>query len=168
MLAVPSPWPQSEMNEFLETYFYATEAFFIDEINSAHPNTGEIFATCRAHTNWIMSSRQRGRTDWHPRHISGGDLIMVTATLGSLHAYFFHSCKWKDGWIGFGSRIENAEFHKLGRVDLPLELHSKEIKQRCGAKRTLISFEFQFSQEGKLIYSSQQTALLVKSEHRIQ
>jgi hypothetical protein len=159
---ITSPWSPNDMTQFLEHFFYSPDAFLISEITQEDAKSGEIRAVCKAGTAWLVAPYQRGSEAKHPRHISGGDLVMLTGSLGSLHAYFFHDCKWHDGWVGFGNRIEKAEFHNLGRIDLPLELFSKEVKVRRGAKRTLISYEFRFTQGDKLIYTSQQTALFVK------
>lgn len=158
-----SPWKHSEISEFFESYFYKPEAFLIHEILSADIETGQIVAKCRANTSWLIAPFQREKVPYHPLHISGGDLVMLTASLGSLHAYFFHQCKWKNGWVGFGSRMEKVEFHNLAHVTQELDLYSSELKVRRGSKRTLITFSFRFEQNKKVIYTSQQTALFVKA-----
>ncbi len=162
-MMIKSPWPTTEMALFLENYFYSPAAFSISTINQADPTTGEIRAECAPLTSWLIAPHQRGDETVHPRHVSGGDLVMLTASLGSLHAYFFHGCKWQEGWVGFGNRMENVVFHNLARVDRRLELASKEIKVRVGSKRVLLEFGFEFTQDGKQIYSSQQTALFVRN-----
>lgn len=159
---IPSPWPSKEIALFLEHYFYSPDAFLISEVLSADSSLGEIRARSAKDSRWLVAPYQRGDEVRHPRHISGGDLVMLTASLGSLHAYFFHQCRWEEGWVGFGNRMENVIFHQLARTDLELDLFSKETAVRRGSKRTLMSFEFQFSQQGKLVYSSHQTALFVK------
>lgn len=140
------PWSDQETAEFLEHFFYSPEAFLISDVLNADPEAKEVTAQVKADSKWLVSPYQRGPESRHPRHVSGPDMVMLTAALGSLHAYFFHSCKWKDGWVGFGSRMEEVEFHNLARIDLPLSLHSKELRGRRGARRTLIEFEFKFTQ----------------------
>jgi len=161
---IKSPWPKAEMDEFLEHHFYAPDAFLISEVIKGDSTAGEIFAVCKPDTSWLVAPYQRGPELRHPRHVSGGDLLMLTASLGSLHAYFFHACKWHEGWVGFGNRMDNVQFHNLAKINLPLELYSKETRVRRGSKRTLISFEFRFTQDGKPIYTSEQTAMFIKAE----
>src|SRR5690348_12946006 len=125
-----SPWSELETAEFFKDFFYSREAFLISEVLTADEGAKEITAQAKENTQWLVAPYQRGPESRHPRHISGPDMVMLTATLGSLHAYFFHSCKWQDGWVGFGSRMENVEFHNLAQIDLPLTLHSKELRAR--------------------------------------
>jgi hypothetical protein len=159
---ISSPWSEMEMCLFLEHYFYSPDAFLIGTVLTASSTSGEITAVCHENTHWLVAPFQRGLESKHPRHISGSDLLMLTASLGSLHAYFFHSCKWQDGWVGFGNRMENVEFHNLASIGAPLELYSKEVRVRRGCKRTLLNFEFKFTQNEKLIYTSNQTAMFIK------
>lgn len=162
---IKSPWG-SEMKRFLEGYFYEPEAFLLDEIVSADREAGIIEARASEGSQWLVAPYQKGDEITHPRHISGADLIMLTASLGSLHAYFFHRCYWHEGWVGFGNRIENAQFHSLATLAKPLTTRSKEVRVRRGEKRTLLEFEFEFSQEGDQgmtkIYTSRQMAMFLR------
>ena len=160
-MKIKSPWDQ-EMDRFLDGYFYAPEAFLLDEIISARADDGVIEAKSNVGTQWLVAPYQKGNEVTHPRHISAADLLMLTASLGSLHAYFFHRCLWHEGWVGFGNRIEKAQYHALAMITKPLDLRSKEVRVRRGEKRTLLEFEFEFSQESKVVYTSRQTAMFLR------
>jgi hypothetical protein len=161
---IPSPWTSAEISDFLEHYFYSQKAFLISQVITANAEKGEMSAVCDKDTEWLVSPHQRGPESRHPRHVSGSDLIMLTASLGSLHAYFFHHCKWHEGWVGFGNRMQNVEFHQLAKINVPLMIHSKELRVRRGTRRTLLNLDFKFTQDNKLVFSSNQTALFVKEQ----
>lgn len=160
-----APWPEAERRLFLDHYFYRPEAFLVDEITAADTSTRVMRGSFQTDRPLLVAPFQKIHPD-HPAHVSGADMIMMTVSLGSLHAYFFHRCLWHEGWVGFGSRMENVEFRNLAVIGPPMALHSREIKTRVGPKRCILEFEFQFEQEGKTVYRSQQTAMFVKN-HRL-
>ena len=88
---------------------------------------------------------------------------MVTGSLGCLHAWFFHGCRWDEGWTGFGNRIHKAEFRKLGVRGPRLELHSRETRSRAQSKRVVIRYAFEFRQDGELVYVGDQSAMFLKN-----
>ena len=91
-----------------------------------------------------------------------GPSSMATASLGCLHAWFFHGCRWDEGWVGFGNRIHRAEFRKLGRRGPPLSLESREIRSRHSSRRVVIRYQFRFRQDDELVYASEQSAMFVR------
>jgi hypothetical protein len=99
--------------------------------------------------------------DVHPAHVTGAEMIMLTASLGALHAWFFHGLRWDKGWAGFGSRIHRADFKALATIGPPMRLESKETRTRTGPKRVVSRYEFEFFQEEKLVYKSEQSAIFV-------
>jgi hypothetical protein len=157
-------WSQAQIEKFFEGYFYAREVFYISDVLDADAAAGTLRARVKENTHWQVAQFQRGPEHVHPRHVNGSDLIALTASLGALHAYFFHQCLWEDGWVGFGNRIENAEFKALAAIDRPLELKSTETRLRKGAKRVILEFDFEFSQDGKPVYLSRQMATFLKRE----
>ena len=98
----------------------------------------------------------------HPAHVAAPELIMLSGNLGCLHAWFFHGCRWDEGWTGFGNRIHRADFKNLARLGPPLDLHSRETRTRNGARRVVIRYEFRFEQEGRPVYFGDQTAMFLK------
>ena len=43
-----------------------------------------------------------------------------------------------------------------------LRMHSRETRSRAGPKRVVIRYEFRFSQEDRLVYFGDQSAMFVK------
>ncbi|HVN64652.1 MAG TPA: hypothetical protein VMT58_08430 [Candidatus Binataceae bacterium] len=157
-----SPPSKLELERFVSTYLYSSEAFLIDEVTRIDPATREIEARMDTTRPLPVARYQVGDPGTHPRHVSGPDLVLITGNLGCLHAYFIHGCRWEDGWVGFGNRIHRADFRSLVTVGPPLRLHSKETKTRTGSKRVVMRYEFRFWQEEKLVYFGDQSAIFVK------
>jgi hypothetical protein len=79
-----------------------------------------------------------------------------------MHAWFFHGCRWDEGWTGFGNRIHRADFKKLALIGPPLRLESRETRARTGARRVVLRFEFRFWQGDGLVYFGDQSAMFVR------
>jgi hypothetical protein len=94
--------------------------------------------------------------------VAGGEIVMATGSLGCLHAWFFHGCRWDEGWAGFGNRIHRADFKSLALVGPPLALHSRETRTRLGPRRVVLRFEFRFEQDGRLVYLGDQSAMFFR------
>ena len=150
------------MTRFLDTYFYDRTAFLIDEVRRIDAEANEVEAVMDTTRHLPYGSLQRGDPALHPRHVSGPELVMVTANLGSLHAYFVHGCRWDAGWVGYGNRIHRADFKRLARVGPPVVLHSREVRSRLGPARLVSRYLFRFEQEGEVVYQAEQTAQFLK------
>jgi hypothetical protein len=159
---VRGPFADGEMDRFLDAYFYDRSAFLIDEVRRIDPEANEIDAVTDTSRHLPYAALQRGDPAVHPRHVSGPELLMLTANLGSLHAYFVHGCRWGHGWVGFGNRIHRADVRRLARLGPPLHLHSQELRSRNGASRLVSRYRFRFEQEGSVVYEAVQTAQLFK------
>jgi len=158
---IPGPHNPDQMRLFLDTFHYGEEAFLIDEIAKLDARRRAVQAYMDTNRYLPLAQYQRVRPG-HPSHVSGSEIIMATANLGCLHAWFFHGCRWDEGWVAFGSRIQRAEFKNLALVGPPLELGSREVKSRIGPNRATIWFEYEFSQEGRLVYFGDQTATFLR------
>ncbi len=164
--AIPGPYDSAEMQHFLDTFLYREEAFLVDEVVSLDAERRAIEA--RMDTTRPLPFASQQRTDArHPPHVAGGELLMLTANLGCLHAWFFHGCRWDEGWAGFGNRIHRADFKRLARIGPPLRLESRETRTRVSARRAVLRYEFRFWQhyDGRgeeLVYLGDQTAMFVK------
>ena len=159
---VRGPFPADEMARFLDAYFYDPSAFLIDEVTRLDAGANRVEAVMDTTRHLPYGSLQRGDPRLHPRHVSGPELVMLTANLGSLHAYFVHGCRWDEGWVGYGNRIHRADFKRLARVGPLLELHSEEIRSRRGERRLVSRYRFRFEQEGEVVYAAEQTAQFLK------
>lgn len=145
------------MARFLDTFLYEDEAFLIDEIVRLDLQRREIAARVDT-TRALPLARHQRVGPRHPAHVSGPELVMLTGNLGCLHAWFFHGCRWDEGWVGFGNRIHRADFNSLALIGPALELESREKRARVGPSRIVIRYEFRFRQEGRLVYYGDQTA----------
>lgn len=160
---VPGPWAPEEMQRFLASYLYTEEAFLIDEVVCADKDALTMEAVMDTTRYLPLARLQRADPEVHPAHVSGAEMIMLTANLGTLHGWFFHGLRWDEGWAGFGNRIHRADFRTLARLGPPMRLESRETKTRVGPKRVVSRYEFRFWQEENLVYQSDQTAIFVRN-----
>ncbi len=158
---IPGPIDPAEMDRFLDTFMYREDAFLVDEVRRLDPLAREIDALLDTERPLPFAAQQRTH-DGHPAHVAAGEILQATGSLGCLHAWFFHGCRWDEGWAGFGNRIHRADFKEIVRRGPPLELHSHETRTRTGTSRIVIRYAFEFRQEGKLAYQGDQTAMFVK------
>ena len=158
---IPAPCDPAEIRYFLETFLYREDAFLVSEITGLDAGARRIDAVLDTTLPLPISQYQRVDKG-HPAHVSAPDMLIITGNLGCLHAWFFHGCRWDEGWSGFGNRIHRADFKQLARIGPPLELVSQETRTRVGKRRIVLRYEFRFSQEGKLIYLGDQTAMFFK------
>ena len=154
---IPGPYPPGEMTRFLETFQYTPEAFLVDEVLSLDSDRLEVEARMNTTKPLPVTAYQRPTPDYPP-HVAGADLLLLTGNLGCLHAYFFHGCRWDEGWVAYGSRVHSANFKALARVGPPLELHSSETRTRKSARRLVSHYLFSFTQEGQTVYEGEQSA----------
>jgi hypothetical protein len=158
---IPGPYDPAEMRRFLDTFLYREEAFLVDEVTELDGSALAVEA--RMDTTRPLPFAGQQRTDvHHPPHVSAGELLMATGSLGCLHAWFFHGCRWDEGWNAFGSRIHRATFKQLARIGPPLRLRSRETRSRVGTRRVVLRFLFEFSQDGDPVYIGDQTAMFLK------
>lgn len=157
---MPSPDP-AELARFREGFLYRDEAFLVDAVTDACAETRTLAARLETTRPLLYSTRQRNGPH-HPAHVAAADMLAVTGTLGSLHAWLFHGVRWEDGWAGFGNRIHRADFKHIARIGPPLELHSAETRTRAQPARVVLRYEFRFEQEGKVVYLGDQTAMFFK------
>jgi hypothetical protein len=158
------PIDPEEMRAFFASFFYDEAAFLVDEVVRVDGERHEIEARLDT-TRVLPTARHQRVSQVHPAHVSGPDLLMVTACLGSLHAWFFHGVRWDEGWVGYGSRIHWAEFRHLAHAGPALDLLSRETAARADARRLVIGYAFDFRQAGRSVYRSEQTALFLKDRH---
>jgi hypothetical protein len=158
------------MRRFLESFMYREDAFLVDEVTRLDASTREIEA--RMDTTRPLPFAEHQRTDErHPAHVAGAEILMVTGCLGCMHAWFFHGCRWDEGWAGFGSRIYRADFRMLARIGPPLWLSSRETRTRVGPRRVVLRYDFRFWQgersadaPERLVYVGDQSAMFVKDQ----
>jgi hypothetical protein len=149
------------MRRFLDSFLYEQEAFLVDEVTKLDRDARLVEAVMETTRPLPFAALQRTDAK-HPAHVSGSELVMATGSLGCLHAWFFHGCRWDEGWVAFGSRIHRADFKALARIGPPLRLESHETRSRVGPRRLVLRYGFRFRQEENLVYSGDQTAMFLK------
>ncbi len=157
---LPAPCDSAELTRFLDSFLYAREAFLVDRILRMDAEAAEIDAELDTTRALPFAAAQRVSAS-HPAHVSAPELLMATGSLGCLHAWFFHGCRWDEGWVAFGSRIHRADYRRVARIGPPLELHSRETRTRVGPKRVVLRYDFTFRQEGETVYTGDQTAMFL-------
>ena len=156
-----SPPDPAELRRFLATFLYREEGFLVDEVLDLREDERAVAARMDTTRSLHYSALQRTGPG-HPAHVAAAEMLVLTGNLGCLHAWFFHGCRWSEGWAGFGARIHRADFKALARIGPPLELESRELRARVGPRRVVIRYEFLFRQEGALVYAGEQTAIFAK------
>ncbi len=157
---MPKPHPE-ELRRFLDSFLYHEEGFLLDEVLDIDPEQRSVRARLET-TKPLPYTRLQRNGPHHPAHVAAAEMLALTGSLGCLHAWFFHGCRWDEGWSGFGVRIHRAEFKTLTRIGPPLRLTSRETRTRAEPTRIVLRYEFEFFQEDKQVYFGDQTAIFVK------
>jgi len=153
---------EAELERFRASFLYQPAAFLVDEVLGIDPEQRAIEAVLRTTRALPLSDLQRPSTS-HPPHVSAGDLLQATGSLGCLHAWLFHGCRWDEGWVGFGTRIHHAHFERLVERGPDLRLSSRELRSRVGPKRVVLRYTFEFFQAGERAYLGEQSAMFVRA-----
>ena len=151
------------MERFLATFLYREDAFLIDEVLQLDAHERRIEA--RMDTRRWLPFAALQRTDrHHPAHVSGAEILMITGCMGCMHAWFFHGCRWDEGWAGFGNRVHRADFKRLARIGTDLRLESRETRSRIGERRVVLRYDFHFWQNDDLVYVGDQSAMFIRGQ----
>lgn len=153
--------PPDLLQRFVDSFLYSEDAFFVDEITRVDAEARALEAVLDTARPLPLSRCQR-TSPLHPAHVSAAELLMATGSLGCLHAFLFHGCRWDEGWAGFGNRIHRADFKRLARIGPPVTLESRETRTRVGARRIMIRYDFRFLQAGEVVYLGDQSAMFVQ------
>lgn len=149
------------LQRFVDTFLYTAEAFFVDELTRVDVESRSLEAVLDTTRPFPLARCQRTSSQ-HPAHVSAAELLMATGSLGCLHAFLFHGCRWDEGWAGFGNRIHRADFKRLATIGPPIVLESTQTRTRVGSRRIVIRYAFRFLQAGQLVYVGDQSAMFVK------
>ncbi len=145
--------------DFVADCPYAPEGLLIDEVLEIDPARSLVAARMPTHGGLPLTSTQRAHPARHPSHVAGGLLVHMTGMVGFLHAYYLLGLRHREGWIGYGARIHHARFHQLAPPGPPLVLRGWATQVRRGAASAVVRYAFEFSQEGRLVYEGDQTAV---------
>jgi 3-hydroxymyristoyl/3-hydroxydecanoyl-(acyl carrier protein) dehydratase len=141
---------------------YGPEGIIIDKILEVDRAASRIVARMPCHADLPLTHTQRVHPLFHPRHVAGGLMVHVTGIVGFAHAYYVLELRHAEGWIGFGARIHSARFRALAQPGAPLMVECRATRVRKGARRVLGRYEFRFTQDDKLVYEGDQTAMFMR------
>jgi hypothetical protein len=153
---------EAELERFRASFLYEPGAFLVDEVVRADPEKRALEAVLDTSRPLPLSDLQRPSAS-HPAHVAAGDLLQVTGSLGCLHAWLFHGCRWEEGWVGFGARIHRVDFERLVERGAELRLTSRELRSRVGPRRIVLRLTFEFFQSGARVYFGEQSAMFLRA-----
>ncbi len=148
--------------EFIDDCPYGPDAMLLDEVLEIDAAQSLIRVRMPTHDALPITAAQRAHPVRHPRHVSGGLMVHMTGIAGFAHVFYLLGLRHRDGWIGYGARIHSARFRALAVPGDPLHLECKATRLRKGEERALGRYEFRFTQNGKLVYEGDQTAMWMK------
>ena len=93
-----------------------------------------------------------------PKHVPGAVMVQITGTLGNIHAVCALGLRMSEGWVGFGTHIHEARFRGLGHLGPAMRCELKVERVRRLGTGVFVTYAFDFSQEGRAIYRSRQSA----------
>ena len=145
--------------DFLADCPYAPEAILIDEVLEIDRDASRIVARMPTHENLPLTVHQRVHVERHPLHVAAGAMVHLTGMLGFAHAYFVLDLRQADGWIGFGTNIQEARFGRLATIGPPLRAECRGTQVRRIRGTLYAKYAFRFEQEGAVVYESRQAAV---------
>ncbi len=152
--------------DFVADCPYGPGGLLIDEILTIDKETGLVRVQMPTTDELPLTREQRVHPTRHPRHVSGGLMVHMTGMVGFVHAYYVLGLRHRDGWIGYGARINSARFHALAAPGEPMILEGKTTQLRQSKTKVLARYDLRFTQGDTLVYEGDQTALwtLIKEE----
>lgn len=143
---------------FVKNALYTPEAWFLHELLKVDRDEARIVAlmdTCA-----LGELVQAQRTDsGHARHVPAACVIQSTGVLGNLHSQLILDLAPEDGWFGYGTRIRDARFHRMGEIGPPVTATLEATRVRCRRGTWFCEYRFTYEQSGELFYTSDQSAV---------
>lgn len=152
-MEIPVDWK----DDFARESLYAPEAWFIHELLALDEIAGVIRARTDTTRLGFLVDAQRDLPG-HARHLPGAVAIQITGTLGQLHATYLLRLRPSDGWVGFGTHLKMARFPSMGVIGPPLDVQATVLRSRAIRGTVFNEYRFAFTQEGRTVYESEQTA----------
>lgn len=143
---------------FIASSLYAPEHWYLHELLEIDHETHRVRALMDTTRLGALVDAQRTESG-HALHVPAACVIQATGVLGNIHAREVLGLLAEDGWFGYGTRITQARFHTMGRIGPAVIATCSVTKRRRVRGIWFVDCEFEFTQEGALIYSSQQSAV---------
>jgi hypothetical protein len=141
---------------------YGPGGLLLDEIVEIDAANHRVVARMPTFDDLPLTREQRAHAVRHPRHVSGGLMVHMTGMSAFVHAYFVLGLRHADGWVGYGAKIHSARFRALAPPGEPLLLECTATQMRRGEASVFARYSFRFTQEDKLVYEGDQSALWTK------
>ena len=151
---VPMPLPELFQRESL----YLEEAWFLDDVLELDKDAGRIVASLETERLDGLVHAQRPWDGRHAQHLPGAVAVQMTGTLGNLHAVMIMGLLPSEGWVGYGTGIKRARFPSVGVIGPPVIATAQALRCRQVRGTWFLEYDFEFSQEERSVYESQQTA----------
>lgn len=148
--------------DFVADSSYGPGGILLDEVILVDPENQRVAATMPTSADLPLTREQRAHPLFHPRHVSGGLMVHMTGMIATVHAYYVLGLRHRDGWVGYGAKINSARFKALAPPGEPLVLECVAKQLRQTPKTVLARYDFVFKQGDTLIYEGDQTALWTK------
>ena len=145
--------------ELVRDSLYDESGLYFDEVLAIDRERSAIRLRMPTHADLPLTRSQRVDPVRHPRHVSGGLMVHMSAMVGYVHAYYCLDLRTADGWVGYGAIINKARYPHLARVGEPLELEGRALQIKRGAARLVVRYAFLFEQSGVPVYQGDQTAV---------
>ena len=149
--------------DFVADCLYGEGGLLLDEILEVDVEASRIRARMPTHAGLPLTEHQRVDPVLHPRHVSGGLMVHMTGVAGFVHFYYILGLRHADGWTGYGAKIHKARFKKLAEPGAPLELMCQATRVRKIRQTINVRYNFEFTQDGALVYQGDQTAMWLKA-----
>lgn len=138
---------------------YDESGLFFDEVLAIDRERSAVRLRMPTHADLPLTRSQRIDPERHPRHVSGGLMVHMSAMVGFVHAYYCLDVRRAAGWVGYGAIIHKVRYPQLARIGEPLELEGRATHVKRGASRLVIRYAFLFEQAGAAVYEGDQTAV---------
>ena len=148
--------------DFVADAPYGPAGLLFDEITEIDLPGNRVVVRMPTHDDLPLTREQRAHPLRHPRHINGGLMVHMTGMVGFAHFYYIVGLRHRDGWVGYGGRIKDARFRALALPGEPIFIECKGTRDRRSDSKLLSNYSYRFTQDGKLVFESEQTALWMK------
>jgi hypothetical protein len=138
---------------------YEESGILFDEVLLVDREQSTIRVRMPTHADLPLTRWQRVDPERHPRHVSGGLMVHMSAMVGFAHAFYCLDLRNADGWVGYGAIIHKVRYPSLARIGEPLELEARATHVRRGERRLVVRYSFLFEQAGAAVYEGDQTAV---------
>lgn len=153
-------------HDFADECLYDERAWFIHDVLELSAEEGLVRAVMDTTRLGVLVDAQRVLPG-HPKHLPGAVAIQVTGILGQLHAVYNLGLRASEGWSGFGTHVHSAKFHSMGEIGPPVMLEARVLRHRQLQGTHFLRFAFDYRQEGRRVFHSEQSAAWRKLDEGI-